>query len=378
MTVGDRALTRLVRAEMRSGIAWSLIAAMLVCLVPIAQADLPPDRQADYLKTRITDAYGAKDWRKMLELLKQYHDLPVTFPSNFWYAEALAWYNLGDKTKAKASVKAFLGAEDRNSALYKNGLTLLASLESEEEATAKAEQEIRWVGTTKDGGRLGRIHVDGQEARIFGVTLECTYATSKEYHRIYSDHETNVQGALPTAEFPNDVPDLVKEKIRVTLHILTEASVKQFPKNLRPPWNGWFSWEDLEWHPFVKRSSDSLLLWNVSADQPRTHKHWTYYWLLKGQYWPIKGWARDISFEFRDAYQVSIPGFEPKQWLGLLSNKDCSFMRAGACDELLDRVERQFEQLQPFVCENSDYAEPPDLYQTFGKEKAKAQSEQSR
>jgi hypothetical protein len=93
-----------------------------------AQSDLPPTVQGDLLRNQIIEQAKANDADGVLASLDQYHKLvdanKLEFPVPLSWIEAKAARDAGDSKRALAALTAFLSHADRDSAEYKEALTL--------------------------------------------------------------------------------------------------------------------------------------------------------------------------------------------------------------------------------------------------------------
>lgn len=90
----------------------------------LAQTKLPPEVQADLLKTQILQALEAKDFKGVLDAAKQYDELKLPMPPPLRFIEAKAASATGDATRAFATLERYLATTDRKGRQYAEALAL--------------------------------------------------------------------------------------------------------------------------------------------------------------------------------------------------------------------------------------------------------------
>lgn len=162
------------------------LAALLFVLVMISALQPPPvaaqsnqtSADADVLDTQIQTAFKKRDYQYLVELIRQRQALGGHFPPPLWYVQAVAYYQLGQKSAALSSLNSYFSQADHSQYPYKQSVALAAKIRDEMATQSRRELNFHWLGAIK--GTAGRILVadvdlNGQKVREEGFTVSCTY-----------------------------------------------------------------------------------------------------------------------------------------------------------------------------------------------------------
>jgi hypothetical protein len=119
----------------------TLIAACILLMPVTGRTQLPPEVQADLLKTKLTTAMREKNFGEVLAIIDKMRALKVPLPGSIDYFEAYAAVETKDWLKAHDRVTAFLKTYGRKHKLYPRALELYAKVEPNVAAARKAAEE---------------------------------------------------------------------------------------------------------------------------------------------------------------------------------------------------------------------------------------------
>lgn len=139
----------------------SIIFAAVVGFEPnpiYAQSGLPPEVQADILKTRIVESLQKKDLKTALASMDQYRQLKVPMPPNLVFIEAKAAAAVDDPLRAFASLEEFLKTVSHDSPQYKEALALYTPYQkAQEEASNRKVAALRASGLSAIADLVGHM-----------------------------------------------------------------------------------------------------------------------------------------------------------------------------------------------------------------------------
>jgi hypothetical protein len=361
---------------------------LLQPLLIAAQSSEASSPQADVLDKQIKTAFGKKDYEHLLELIHQRHSLGEHFPAALWYVEAAAYFQLGKKEEALQSLNSYFPQAVRGEYPYNEAVDLAASIRDELDTTHHEESTILWEPNASADGRSARhgsIEIDGQRASLIGVTLACTYIGvwtgpgSAPYVRLYEDTPTDSRH-LPLSSFPSDVPvsDLIgKYPLVLTVHLLTGDSPKRFPASVRPPWNGWYNWNEKQWYWFEKQEPNGIVLWDRARGSGPSGSASRYNDVADVTYWQQSHWNRSYDLTYLDSYRISFPSMQTTQTITLKDDfhqgpDDPNFCGVtSGCQSLRTTVLNRFSELQPTECTPRAYSLPDGFAQAVAAAKHK-------
>jgi hypothetical protein len=371
----------------RSLLRGTLLSVSLGTLILVAagssvDAQVPASVRANSLRNQIIEAYEKRhDPATTVRLIEEYKTLQpaVPFLPPYYLAEAVSYAKLGDRQRAMAALSAYFNLPMSARDQEKDAEALYAQLD----AANRRESSISWAVATQGGGqslRQGEIEIDGKKATLIGVTLTCTFVgldRSGLYVRLYEDPPTDARH-LPTSSFPSDFPlaEIGWHSLLFTMHMLTGESAKHFPDNRRPPWEGWYSWNDKQWHNLVEQGVNGVVLWDRNRGTGPFGDYRLYNELLLATFWQERHWNRVYELHYLDSYKIAFPSLEPNQSISFaedLSDKgpgDPDFCQVmGRCETLKTNILNRFEQLKPIQCKPKPYQEPDNLAQAFANAK---------
>lgn len=106
-----------------------------------ARAQLPPDVQADLLKTKLTAAMRQQNYANVLSVIDEMRALKLPLPGSIDYFEAFAAAETEDWVRAHDRVTNFLKNDGKSHKLYSRALELYARIEPHVETARKAMEE---------------------------------------------------------------------------------------------------------------------------------------------------------------------------------------------------------------------------------------------
>lgn len=119
------------------------------------RSSLPPEVQADILKSKILKSLEAKDFKGVLVAADQFEKLKLPVPPPIRFIEAKAAAATVDPIRAFATLQDFMATADRNSKQYKEALDLYPKYESDPAVQAKIRAEAQAMG--ESNARLAEI-----------------------------------------------------------------------------------------------------------------------------------------------------------------------------------------------------------------------------